>query len=122
MTCSVYSFSPKRFWHAFVIQHDPSHLLNYSILSFHKPILLRCLGCREFLLCSLIIAKRYEFRVLKLSSMITFDPSNQDILLYLQLLAQMNHLVSSIRLIFQKNHPSISCKIIHHNKDVLHST
>ena len=40
MTYSVYNFSPKRYWHAFIIYHDPSHLLNYSIFPFHNSILL----------------------------------------------------------------------------------
>jgi len=105
--CSKYGMQclqllPRKTLHTSVIQHDSGHLLNYSILSFHNPILLRCLGCRKFLLCSLIVAKVLEFRVLKLSSMITLDPNNQSILLYLQLLAQMNHLVRSFRFIFTR--------------------
>jgi hypothetical protein len=122
MTCSVDSFSTKMLSQIFRMNHHSSHLLQNSVFPLHNPILLRSNWRRKHLLNAIRVTVFFKLSIFKLSTMITMDPHDGTILLYLDFFEQMLSGFKSIRFFPKKKSLSVPGIVIYNNPNIFPPT
>jgi len=123
MACSFDNFSPKMLSKIFrMMNHHSSHLLSNSIFPLHNPILLRSNWRGKLMLNAIRETVFFKSSILELSAMITVDPHDGIILLYLDFFEQMLSGFKSVRLFLKKKSPSVSGIVIYNNQNIFPPT
>lgn len=100
------------------MQHDTSHFLQCSVLSFNNSILLWSQRSWKFIKNSFILIELIKCRVLKLSSMIISNTSYSIVLFFLKLKTQWWKHFKHIWFFSNKSHQSVSWKVIYNYKGI----